>query len=523
MRLTILLTVLVGWTAARPAPHGLTSAERMVWEGEKACRRWAEGERGNGCWKDRWEAQLKGVLANWGEFSEVSWSADINSANHAALSSILTCLPHFSPHPTPHAPARCRTNMLTVILGANWWLDLVLLNGGESGECVWLRTMVDTLREEGYTFLSVYNEDYAAMIKFYAAIPDVIHMIWASEPMVISCMADPRCRADFPEGEAPRGVHGVIPSWKMMTATYWGAQESSWEFGQIPGDEFSFNPLGHEWALVPFPYPGHTHIPFTLEKMCAKIPVVPPEERVDEAVVLGKLTSYFYPDRTGGLSPPEEAWESFHAVTGLWPIANARPLNDDPNEPPDTPKGVVNRGPVSRDEYTAEIGHARVFIGIGMPAISPSPYLALCQGVPALIPYDGDEPTPPGFQLYNLGLTQHGPAALLGEPYVYSYKRRDMQSMFDAVNKAKAHPIKPYIPDEMRHDHVARLTLRMVNRDWHAHSISIEKARRHAGKPVRRKIPNHVVQRVFGNGWGMRMMPDGSVSKRLEDVWDKEL
>lgn len=124
--------------------------------------------------------------------------------------------------------------------------------------------------------------------------------------------------------------------------------------------------------------------------MCAKIPIVPPEERVDEAVLLGKLTSkppaqfrnhlltssvagYFYPDRTGGLSPPEEAWESFHAVTGLWPIANARPLNDDPNEPATTPEGVVNRGPVSRDEYTAEIGHARVFIGIGMPAIvSPS-------------------------------------------------------------------------------------------------------------------------------------------------------
>lgn len=41
------------------------------------------------------------------------------------------------------------------------------------------------------------------------------------------------------------------------------------------------------------------------------------------------------------------------------------------------------------------------------------------------------------------GLTQHGPAAMLGEPYVYSYKRKDMQSMFDAVKKAKAHPIKP--------------------------------------------------------------------------------
>lgn len=41
----------------------------------------------------------------------------------------------------------------------------------------------------------------------------------------------------------------------------------------------------------PFPYPGHTHIPFTLERMCEKIPGVPQAERVDEAVILGKLTS----------------------------------------------------------------------------------------------------------------------------------------------------------------------------------------------------------------------------------------
>lgn len=103
-----------------------------------------------------------------------SWSNELNDANHAALSGILTCLPWISPHHDPAAPARCRTNMLTVILGANWWLDLVLLNGGESGECVWLRTMVETLRDEGYTFLSVFHQNYAGMIKLYAAIPDIM-------------------------------------------------------------------------------------------------------------------------------------------------------------------------------------------------------------------------------------------------------------------------------------------------------------------------------------------------------------
>lgn len=40
----------------------------------------------------------------------------------------------------------------------------------------------------------------------------------------------------------------------------------------------------------PFPYPGHFHIPFSLEETCSSIPVVPQEERVDEAIILGKLT-----------------------------------------------------------------------------------------------------------------------------------------------------------------------------------------------------------------------------------------
>lgn len=73
----------------------------------------------------------------------------------------------------------------------------------------------------------------------------------------------------------------------------------------------------------------------------------------------------------------------------------------------------------------------------------------------------------------------------------------------------------------MRHDHVARLTLHMMNRDWHAHSLEIERARRHAGEPVRGKVPDHVVRRIFENGWGMRLRADGSVATTLEEIWDE--
>jgi hypothetical protein len=64
--------------------------------------------------------------------------------------------------------------MLTVILSVNWWLDLTLLNEGSSGECVWLRTISDTARAEGISFLSVYHENYLGMIRLYEALPDVM-------------------------------------------------------------------------------------------------------------------------------------------------------------------------------------------------------------------------------------------------------------------------------------------------------------------------------------------------------------
>ena len=45
-------------------------------------------------------------------------------------------------------------------------------------------------------------------------------MIWGSEAIVVSCMSDPYCRQDFSEDDASKGIEGVIPSWKMITASY---------------------------------------------------------------------------------------------------------------------------------------------------------------------------------------------------------------------------------------------------------------------------------------------------------------
>jgi hypothetical protein len=128
----------------------------------------------------------------------------------------------------------------------------------------------------------------------------------------------------------------------------------------------------------PYPYPGHTHIPMSLEKQCNATAFVPHDKRKDTAVIMGKLTQYYFPNRSGDLPPPLEAWTEFRGDTGLEAIGNARPLVEGAeDEPQGTPEGVVNRGPMGREEYTKQVGEARMMVGIGMPAISPSPYLAL--------------------------------------------------------------------------------------------------------------------------------------------------
>lgn len=38
-------------------------------------------------------------------------------------------------------------------------------------------------------------------------------------------------------------------------------------------------------------------------------------------------------------------------------------------------------------------------------------------------------------------LAQHGPAALLGEPYVYSYHYKDTEELFEKLERAKNTPI----------------------------------------------------------------------------------
>ncbi|KAJ9103192.1 hypothetical protein QFC21_002615 [Naganishia friedmannii] len=508
-----------------------TPAERLLASGEGFCENWtvpedeeeiASREKESSCWKDDHYRQLKYFLDKAKTdktYSELSWHDQINARNMKSIRTLFGCLVYFGTREA--LPEECSDNMLNVMVLHDWWWDLALEGGSESGETVWLRAMVETFQGQNYTMVSLNWHAYHYLVKVYNALPDVVSFIYARDTLAISCLSDPRCRSDFPPNttavtETPVEQRRTIPSWKLFTVDYWGARpgdhgRSKHAYGLQWGEEMTFNPLGNEWTISPFPYPGHTHIPLTMEKSCLQLEVVSHGQRKNEVTVLGKLFEYFY--RTSFV--PQDIWLSFENTTSLSPIANAHALKTDSED--DTPPGLVNKGPVAREDYYEQVANSKVFLGIGRPEISPSPYLALCLGVPVVLPYFGEKAVPDGWDLYHSAAVQHGPAASIRPPYVYSYHVDDNENMYAAVQAARDNPIERYIPDEMRDANVRSEILKLVTTDWHARSREIEAARETRGEPARVLVKQHIIQRLFHLGVGRRVGENGELLKILPE------
>lgn len=82
-------------------------------------------------------------------------------------------------------------------------------------------------------------------------------------------------------------------------------------------------------------------------------------------------------------------------------------------------------------------------IGLGWPAQSPSPFDALCVGVPFINPInyiDWDRPDDPsGWH------TQNDAMLALGPPYVYHVRKENATQLAEALKQAIANPIPRYI------------------------------------------------------------------------------
>ncbi|KAJ9103197.1 hypothetical protein QFC21_002620 [Naganishia friedmannii] len=538
-------------TGSNHALKPRSASERLIASGVGFCENWTvpadeeeveRREKESSCWKDGHYRQLKSFLDKAEtdkSYSELSWHNELNKRNMKSLRSVFACLPYFGSQET--LPEECHDNMLNVMVFQDWWWDMAVVGGSESGETVWLRTMVETFVEENYTFVNLNHHQYQNLVIVHNALPDIVTFIYARDTLALSCLSDPRCRSDFPPNttavtEIPMGQRGTIPSWKLFTVDYWGARpgdhgRSNFAYGIQPGEEMTFNPLGNEWTVAPFPYPGHTYIPLTLEKSCLQLGVVPHHRRKGEVTVLGKLYQYFYPHRMGLV--PQDVWPPFQNATSLAPIANARALKETDVEQ-STPPGLINKGPVPSANYTQQVANSKVLLTIGRPEISPSPYLAL-QVSPCRAAEESrriaDTPLNAGVWAFlsscrisvirlcqRVGIfttLQHGPAAAIGPPYVYSYHMGDNEDMYAAVRAARDNPIERYIPDDMRHAHVRSEIMKLITTDWGARSREIEAERVDRGEPAQSLVKQHITERLFHLGVGRRMGADGELLETL--------
>ncbi|KAK7472511.1 hypothetical protein VKT23_000626 [Stygiomarasmius scandens] len=305
-----------------------------------------------------------------------------------------------------------------------------------TGEVIWLESLLDVFKDNDYFLLW---DGYDHLNKAYKSYGEIVTHVWANDFHVIWCINDTISCIESPEN--PTG----IPAWKLFTFTFWGSPRGWQNFG-APKEPWSFNPLGGEWNLVPYRMPDKhfylqvlVSIPRSLSLKlshrgyhftgCEDTPYVPPSKRRDQILVLAKRSEYFHLYNLYSFS----FWEIFNnEVLGMDIVIAS---NKEEGYP--LPEGLTYVGPQERHDYDILLASSKAVFGIGRPLLSPTPYASLCRGVPVILPYRGSEcvarPNSSNWCGFSI-IHQHGPASLLGEPYVWMVDvEADIETIVDVV------------------------------------------------------------------------------------------
>ncbi|KIO19857.1 hypothetical protein M407DRAFT_143379 [Tulasnella calospora MUT 4182] len=112
------------------------------------------------------------------------------------------------------------------------------------------------------------------------------------------------------------------------------------------------------------------------------------------------------------------------------------------------------------------IANSRVMIGLGNPFLSPTPYEALCLGIPFINPFrrlDKNDPNNKSGWFGQHDALIHGG---LDEPHVYHVEVGDREGFRAALRKAMSTPIERYIPPHMRSSAFLGRMKTLLETDW---------------------------------------------------------
>jgi len=355
--------------------------------------------------------------------------------NHKMLGSLFRCI----------ELSNCGPNQEKVIILTSFHF-LGAFRGWVSGEDIWARSTVQALRDSGYTFLYALNLERTVQI--YHMMPDLVKVVLVEASDSHKCFKDKEnC---ILSSQNPYG----IPAWKIHSFHFWTGGN---------------NPLGRNWTLSPEDYALDGHLPnnylgYSVEPTCLLRPFIAHNER-DQAYVMAKRSSYFVEGRERAWPP--HFYDAAVNATGIKLVLGA---NIDKSQP-ELPAGLTNYGMMTQTAFLEAVSKSLVLIGVGKPYTSPTPYEALCLGVPFINPiinWNRDNP-----QDRTKWLTQHWMLKLLDPPYVYNVFKGDLDGFIKAIEAARTNPIDRFVLERMRMSSVTSRVQSLVETDWKSHAAEL--------------------------------------------------
>ncbi|KAK8861557.1 hypothetical protein IAR55_002379 [Kwoniella newhampshirensis] len=370
----------------------------------------------------------------------------------------------------------CGEGEETVVILASFHFNNAL-NGHTSGEDIWALSSIEAFSALNYTLL--YSAGPMDTLTLYQGMPDKVAVILWEGGGLKECLARnedtwqeqevAHTSGKFQEAEGRfgcmkrEGYEEGIPLHKSFTFHFWEGPE---------------HPLGRQFTLAPEDYgawakdgKGNHFLGYSIETRCRSVEL--PSEKLHRGLILGKRKDYFDPESRDFywpdlLGPTSDAMPSAHNATSgedvpFELIATAGKNQDGVPEDLFGQK-IHNLGPQTQDGWNAILSSSKFLLGIGKPWLSPSPYDALCFGVPFINPvmyWDKENPHD-----WSKWITQHNALRAVEPPFVYHVQKGNGTQLEDAFRAALESPIDRYIPPNMRKDSVKERHRALVETDW---------------------------------------------------------
>ncbi|KAH9477853.1 hypothetical protein JR316_0010085 [Psilocybe cubensis] len=380
---------------------------------------------------------------------------DYREWNTRTLKELHSCIKHDN----------CGSNQRKIALLASHWFTWGVFNNWRGGEGVWGVSVFKSLDTLGYTIL--FAETFEEAVEQHREFPDLVKVV--IRHLAGQCHSNPNCV------KSPSNPLG-IPAWKIFDL----------EFFPVFAEHDDGSLLGGKWILSA--NPDHLlseedstvqYIGYSIQDECRQTSPVPLSSRWNQAWLLMKQIKYVYDNRF--------AWDrSFFSrashelnikLVGAWSLDQHYgawdPEKDgEMKDIEDRDRGVYNLGEnLNATSFMHQVGMSKVMIGVGNPYWSPSPYNALCQGVPFINPiiyWDENQP-----QRKSAWITQHPSLNQFDPPYVYNVHARNWTGFVEAIKAASTTEIASFIPEHMTETAVQARLKKLMEENWRSKAAKL--------------------------------------------------